>query len=206
MAAEPNRGAARPRLLIVAGPNGAGKTTLTERGLRHVWFDGCEYINPDLIARDDFGDWNSPDAVQKAMKEAARRRGLALDERRDLAFETVFSAPDKLEFVDDAMAAGFFVRLFFVGTSDPTINAARVARRVQEGGHDVPIPKIIDRYVKAIANCAALASDVHRLYLYDNSIDDAEPRLVMRASDGVITKRYAGVPLWMAPIVSRLKT
>jgi predicted ABC-type ATPase len=194
-------------MLVVAGPNGAGKTTVTERGLRHEWFHGCEYINADVIARDQFGDWNSPDAVLKAAKEAERRRQAALASRSDLAFETVFSRTDKLDFLYDAIAAGFFVRLFFVATAHPSINAARVALRVQEGGHDVPIPKIIDRYSKSIANCAAIAPDVHRLYLYDNTIDGAEPRLVLRASDGVISKRYPGdVPQWMAPIVASLRT
>jgi len=45
-----------PRLLIVAGPNGAGKTTVTDAGLAHRWFEGCEYINPDLIAQRELGD------------------------------------------------------------------------------------------------------------------------------------------------------
>ncbi|MET0790120.1 MAG: hypothetical protein ABW061_01240 [Polyangiaceae bacterium] len=30
---------------------------------------------------------------------------------------------------------GYFSRVFFVGTSDPRINAARVAGRVMQGGH-----------------------------------------------------------------------
>lgn len=116
--------AERPRLLVVAGPNGSGKTTITERGLAHVWFGGCEYINPDLIARDEFGDWNSPAAVLAAAGAAKERRDRAVAERRSLAFETVFSAPDKVEFVRAAQRQGYFVRLFFVGTSDPVINAA----------------------------------------------------------------------------------
>lgn len=62
--------AEQPRLLLVAGPNGAGKTTVTERGLAHEWFAGCEYVNPDFIARDEFGDWNSESAVL----QAARRK------------------------------------------------------------------------------------------------------------------------------------
>ncbi|MDO8844082.1 hypothetical protein [Methylicorpusculum sp.] len=45
----------KPRLLVIAGPNGAGKTTVTERGLAHEWFTGYAYINPDFIARDEFG-------------------------------------------------------------------------------------------------------------------------------------------------------
>jgi predicted ABC-type ATPase len=39
--------------------------------------------------------------------------------------------------------ADYFVRIFYVCTASPDINAARVARRVMEGGHDVPITKII---------------------------------------------------------------
>jgi predicted ABC-type ATPase len=195
----------QPRLLIVAGPNGAGKTTVTERGLRHEWFQDCEYINPDNIARDVYGDWNSPDAVLKAAQEADRRRASALAESKDLAFETVFSASSKLDFVYDAIEKGYFVRLFFVGTAEPAINAARVARRVQEGGHDVPIRKIVDRYVKSLANCAAVAPDLDRLYLYDNSVDGAEPRLVLRAAQGAITKIYGDVPGWTDPIVEALR-
>jgi predicted ABC-type ATPase len=194
----------RPRLLVVAGPNGAGKTTVTEQGLAHTWFAGCEYVNPDLIARDEFGDWNSPDAVLKAAHEAERRRERCLAEQRSLAFETVFSAPDKPAFVRQARAAGYFVRLFFVGTDAPTINAARVALRVLDGGHDVPITKIVSRYFRSIASCADVAPEIDRLYLYDNSVDDAEPRLLVRAANGAIQKRYADLPQWAAPIVARL--
>ncbi len=63
-----------PHAVMVAGPNGSGKTTVTEQGLAHEWFAGCEYINPDVIARDEFGDWNDPAAVLAAAKEATTRR------------------------------------------------------------------------------------------------------------------------------------
>jgi len=59
-------------------------------------------------------------------------------------------ALEKLEFVQPAKEAGFFIRLFFVCTNDPSINAQRVALRVMEGGHDVPILKIISRYYRSI--------------------------------------------------------
>ncbi len=201
-----DNGLLRPRVLLVAGPNGAGKTTVTERGLAHEWFDGCEYINPDYIARDTYGDWNSITAVKQAADEAQRRRECCIEERRSLAFESVFSGADKVDFVRRAIREGFFTRLFFVGTDDPSINASRVARRVMQGGHDVPIPKIIARYVKSIANCAAVAREVDRLYLYDNSVDGADATLVLRAARGVIVKMYREPPGWMAPIVEELET
>lgn len=79
----------RPRLLVVAGPNGSGKTSVTEQGLRHEWFHGCLYINPDNLARDRFGDWNSPEAVLKAAQLAERMREEALATGSSVGFETV---------------------------------------------------------------------------------------------------------------------
>ena len=172
--------------------------------MRHQWMQGCEYINPDNIARDQFGDWNSLDAVLKAANLAAERRESCLRQRADLAFETVLSSPDKVDFVLRAAQSGFFVRLFFVGTRDATINAARIARRVMEGGHEVPIGKIISRYGKSIANCAQLASVVDRLYVYDNSVDNASPQLCFRASEGALNKRYLPAPDWARPIFERV--
>jgi len=68
----------RPTLIVVAGPNGSGKTSLTTKVLQHQWFDGCTYINPDNIARDVFGDWNSPEAVLKAAQLAQDKRNECL--------------------------------------------------------------------------------------------------------------------------------
>jgi predicted ABC-type ATPase len=158
----------KPKLLVIAGPNGSGKTTITTQILKHEWVEGCVYINPDNIAKDHFGDWNSPEAVLKAAKWATKERERCLALKQDFIFETVFSAIDKVTFLQEAKAAGFFVRLFFVCTHHPSINAARIANRVIEGGHDVPIPKIISRYYKSIANCSLIAPYVDRLYVYDN--------------------------------------
>lgn len=194
----------RPRLIIVAGPNGSGKTSITEAVLRHEWMQGCVYINPDNIARDEFGDWNSREAVISAANLAAERREQCLKDKVDLAFETVLSGEDKVDFVLRAMDAGYFVRLFFVGTSDPSINAARIARRVMQGGHEVPIGKIVSRYGKSIANCAQLAQVVDRLYVYDNSQDGLSPALCFRAASGHLSKQYVAVPAWASDIFSRV--
>ena len=193
-----------PRLLIVAGPNGSGKTTVTETGLAHEWFEGCEYINPDFIAQRELGDWNDPDLVLKAAQLATQRREVCLNERRSFAFETVYSGPDKVDFVRRGIAAGFFTRLFFIATDKPEINAARVARRVLQGGHEVPIRKIIDRWSRSIANCVEVATQVQRLYLYDNSVENEPARLILRASDGVIVRQYESPRDWMQPIVEQL--
>jgi hypothetical protein len=59
----------------------------------------CEYVNPDYIARDEFGDWNAPNAVRKAAVRAEEVRERCVREGRSLAFETVLSMPDKIDFI-----------------------------------------------------------------------------------------------------------
>lgn len=194
----------RPTLIVVAGPNGSGKTSLTTKVLQHKWIEGCTYINPDNIARDVYGDWNSHDAVMAAAKHAEAERERCLRLRESMAFESVLSASDKIDFIKRAKDEGYFIRLFFVGTDHPSINAARVTQRVMEGGHDVPIPKIISRYSKSIANCAAAAAFADRAYIYDNSVDGDEPKLLFRTVEGEIVKVYEAIHDWAQVIVETL--
>ena len=186
----------KPKLLIVAGPNGSGKTSVTDKILKHKWIEGCEYINPDNIAKDVFGDWNSPDAVMKAVHYAANAREECIANEQSLIFETVLSAPDKISFIQRAKQKGYFIRLFFIGTDNPQINAARIAYRVMTGGHDVPIQKIVSRYYRSVANCSLLVPFVDRLYVYDNSVDNVFPQLLFRAADGKLIKQYAPIHDW----------
>ena len=194
----------KPTLIVVCGPNGSGKTSITKKILKHDWLDNCTYINPDEIARDIFGDWNSPNAVKQAANYAEKLREELLLKKSSLIFETVLSGPDKIDFILKAKNLGYFIRIFFVCTDSPTINAARIANRVIQGGHDVPIPKIISRYSKSIANCAILSALVDRLYVYDNSRDNKEPILLFRASNGDVKKKYHTIRLWANEIFRQL--
>lgn len=192
----------RPTLCVVAGPNGSGKTTTTIQLLNNEWAADSMYINPDNIAQEMFGDWNSPEAVLKAAEKATRMRYECIEEGRDFVFETVFSSPEKLEFLKKAKEAGFFIRFFYVCTSDPAINVARITQRYLNGGHEVPISKVISRYYKSLLNAEEAIAFVDRAYVYDNSIDDQLPRLLYRTIDGKLFKRYTDdVPLWAKTII-----
>lgn len=192
----------RPVLIVIAGPNGSGKTTITSKILRHKWLEDALYINPDQVAQEQFGDWNSPEAVMQAAQYCEQQREQCLAQRHSLIFETVLSSEGKVDFIRRVHEAGYFIRIFFVATSHPTINASRIAQRVLEGGHDVPIPKIISRYQKSILNCKRVAAIADRVYVYDNSVDDAEARLLFRLTDGLLFKRYTDdIPLWAQAII-----
>ncbi|MDE5790037.1 MAG: zeta toxin family protein [Muribaculaceae bacterium] len=194
----------RPVLIVIAGPNGSGKTSVTSKILNHEWLEESQYINPDNVARDVFGDWNDREAVLKAANYCNKWRERCLTERKSHIFETVMSADDKVDYILRAKMAGFFIRLFFVSTLSPTINAKRVANRVLNGGHDVPIPKIISRYDKSIANCKLLAPIVNRLYVYDNSAENVDARILFRMSNGEVVKSYTkDMPDWAKIILPK---
>lgn len=192
----------KPVLIVIAGPNGSGKTTITSKILKHEWMEDAVYVNPDQVAQERFGDWNSKEAVMQAVEYCEKQRENCLLDRKSLIFETVLSSEDKVDFIRRAREAGFFIRIFFVATSHPSINAARIAQRVMEGGHDVPITKVISRYYKSILNCKRCATLADRTYIYDNSVDDADARLLFRMTDGQLFKQYTDdIPEWAMPIL-----
>lgn len=187
----------KPTLCVVAGPNGSGKTTTTIQLLHDEWTADSLYINPDNIAQEIFGDWNSSEAVLKAAQLATKQRYDCLQSGHSFVFETVFSSVEKLDFLLKAKESGFFIRLFYVCTSDPSINIARITQRYLNGGHEVPISKVISRYYKSLVNAAKAISFVDRAYIYDNSVDGQLPRLLYRTVDGSLFKQYTDdIPEW----------
>jgi predicted ABC-type ATPase len=84
-----------------------------------------------------------------------------------------------------AKKEGYFIRLFFISTESPTINAARIAGRVIEGNFKIhEVHTLISKYID-------------RTYVYDNSIDDKEAALLFRKVDGRIFKTYQEpIPNW----------
>lgn len=193
-----------PVLIVIAGPNGSGKTSVTSKILHHEWMEDAVYINPDIIAQEKYGNWNSKDAVMQAVRYCEELREQCLVEHKSLIFETVLSVEDKIDYILRAKEAGFFIRFFFVCTEHPTINAARIARRVMEGGHDVPITKIISRYDKSIANSSIVSEFVDRACIYDNSIEDVDAQLLFRLKEGRLVKQYVDViPRWALAIYDK---
>jgi predicted ABC-type ATPase len=146
----------KPLLIVLAGPNGSGKTSLTKQLLKHEWLQECVYINPDEIAEKEYAGWNNYESIVKAAQKAEHLRNSLLSENRSIVFETVFSSHEKIEFVLRAKQQGYFIRIFFICTDSPVINAERIMSRVVLGGHEVPMSKIISRYSKSIINCAPI--------------------------------------------------
>src|SRR5262245_52673574 len=140
----------RPELRIIAGPNGSGKTTFVREFLpRYVAVRN--FVNADLIAAG-----LSPFAPEAAAVAAGRLllreiRRLA-GERAHFTFETTLSGRTYESMLREFRGQGYLVYLYFLWLPDVTMNVARVAKRVQQGGHDVPEDDVRRRYRRGISN------------------------------------------------------
>ncbi len=169
------------QIFCFAGPNGAGKSsTISE----FIELKICPdyYICPDLLLEPE--QKNIKDEYIKAMEQAEWLRKDAVENGRSMTFETVFSTRGKLDFIRYAKGRDYSVSTIYITTSNPEINIKRVRKRVSEGGHSVPEDKIVSRYEKCMRLMpeALIASD--SASVYDNSIDDERPRLVIVKTDG----------------------
>ena len=96
--------------------------------------------------------------------------------------ETVFSHPSKVAALKSAEQAGYRTYLYFVSTSDIAINIARIASRVQSGGHSVPEEKVVARSKRTFENVGAALPFCSRAFFFDNSM--LEMRFIAEYSKG----------------------
>ena len=74
--------------------------------------------------------------------------------------------------------SGYHITLFFTGTDDPAINTLYLLDRVQKGGHDVPIKKLLDRRLRGFKNIKTVSKDIDCLIFVDNSIYNEPPIII----------------------------
>lgn len=82
-----------------------------------------------------------------------------------------------LRLIEQWQIAGYCVKLLFLQLTSPEEAIARVAQRVQQGGHNIPEAVIRRRFAAGIENFKNLyAPQVDTWALYDNS--GAQPVLL----------------------------
>ena len=148
-------------------------------------------MNADVIAAERWPDDPGSHAYDAARIAEATRSALIRDGTEFIS-ETVFSHPSKLELVDDALEAGYFVALHVLMLPED-LAVARVSQRVDRGGHDVPVTKIRERYRRLWANVAGAAERAGSAAFWDNSTLDG-PLLVADMAGGA----PLGRPWWPA--------
>ena len=116
---------------------------------------GAEYFNPDAAAADirSVHTGLSEEAAQIAAWQQGRRLlERAIAEHLDYAFETTLGGNTIPALLEEAIAAGIEVRVWYVGLASVDLHIARVRARVARGGHDIPEGKIRERFARSILN------------------------------------------------------
>jgi predicted ABC-type ATPase len=168
--------------MIIAGHNGAGKSTCYREYLADVFKEAVsEHIDPDQVEKEIRSDWkgarlSGDEFSRMAQAEAKERRAILLENGESFSFETVFSDPvgEKVRFIQEAKEKGYVVALLGVGLDSAEISKARVALRVQRGGHDVPPDRLENRYDRVLINFAKGAKVATVALLVDNSIENLD--------------------------------
>ncbi len=125
-----------------------------------------------------------------------------LDLRVSFSFETVMSSPDKVALLEKAQQLGYRTYLYYIATEDPEINVARVKARVSLGGHDVPVDKIVSRYVRSLDLLLQAVKHTNRAYLFDNSRQGTDHLWVAEITDGrELVLKSDPMPLWFQKAV-----
>ena len=157
-----------PRIIIIAGPNGAGKTTFAREFLPNE--AACPtFVNADLIAAG-----LSPFAPEAAAVRAGRIMLEQIAEhvrrRQSFALETTLSGRGYARHIQEWREMGYRVELFFLALPSPDIAISRVARRVRQGGHNIPEAVIRRRFASGIDHFLQIYKPlVDEWTLYDNS-------------------------------------
>ena len=156
------------QLYIIAGCNGAGKTTASFTILPEV-LDCKEFINADEIAK-GLSPFQPENVAMQAGRIMLARMDELLQKGETFAFETTLATKSYKQKIEWAQANGYEVTLLFFWLRNVAMAKERVAQRVAEGGHSIPLETIEIRYHNGIANLFAIYIDmVDICYIFDNS-------------------------------------
>jgi predicted ABC-type ATPase len=138
-----------PQMIIVAGPNGAGKTSFAREYLSdEIRFT---FVNADEIASTSVlhaGVEGLSDI--KAGRIMLSRVDDLVDAGADLVIETTLASLTYARKIPTWRARGYRVSLIYLRLNAVEESIARVRRRVDAGGHNIPEEVIRRRFGKSV--------------------------------------------------------
>ena len=206
--------AERPRgacVYVIAGTNGGGKSSIAGAMLRQ---HGVEPFDPDAAARRialRLPGLSQAEVNSAAWHEGRRLLERAIAERLSFAFETTLGGATMTALLEQALASGLDVRVWYVGLDSPERHLARVRARVAAGGHDIPEATVRRRFHTSRLNLVRLLPRLTELRVYDNSAEAdpatgvaPAPRLLLHTRRGriVASGPLAATPAWAKPILA----
>lgn len=195
----------QPIFHLLAGPNGAGKSTLYRALVASGSIDGeLEFVNADLYEKSHLQHMADLQKRSEAARNwADERRDALLNTRLGFVSETVFSHESKLDLVRHAQSLGYHVVLYVVSVDDPQRLLARVRQRVEEGGHNVPAKRILERYPRTMAHLKKAVRLADLAFVYDGAeVEQGAHLLVAMCQKEQTTLLASKLPSWAAAMLA----
>ena len=169
-------------LYIIAGCNGAGKTTASLTILPEIW-ECKEFVNADEIAR-GLSPLNPEGVAIQAGRIMLQRIDELIQEGISFSIETTLSTRSYINLVKRAQQEGYIVNLLFFWLPTPNMAIQRVAKRVKEGGHNIPEDVIVRRYNLGLNNFFYLYKDAVDFWTLVNNASN--PRQIIATKDEIL--------------------
>lgn len=158
----------KKNLYIIAGCNGAGKTTASFTVLPEM-LNCKEFVNADEMAK-GLSPFNPEGVALQAGRLMIERVLQLMRDEETFAFETTLSTRSYVKLVKMAQKQGYYVTLLFFSLATPEQAVKRVAKRVSQGGHNIPTDVVYRRYASGLKNLFQLYMDTVDFWaLFDNS-------------------------------------
>jgi predicted ABC-type ATPase len=184
--------ASKPTIYVIAGCNGAGKTTFAKEFLPHE-VKCLRFYNADEIAR-GLSPLDPSAGALKAGRLLLNEVRESLGRHEIFALESTLSGKTYVRIFQSALSSGYDLELHYLWLSNVDQAIARVRRRVQMGGHNVPVKDIRRRFKRSLVH---LMDDylplARRWAIWDNRGLPAK-RLATSATDDVnLVRRLIGL-------------
>lgn len=183
--------------LLVCG-NGAGKSKFYELVLEPL---GLPFVNADRLAKLVYPAAPEEHSVEAALLAEQQRNTLLLS-GVSFCFETVYSHPSKIDFTARAKALGYAVIMVLIHLDQAELNVARVAQRVEEGGHNVPTEKLLKRIPRLLDHVKTAIPLCDEVRILDNSSADNPFQPVITIKAGQMVFQQHPLPTWATQLLA----
>lgn len=156
------------KYILFAGINGAGKSSFYNEDESEYGNDEFRKKNGIRINADEIQTKYNVDII-RARKIAVSMINECLAGEESFNQETTLSGLKELRRIEQAKANGFYVIMHYIGLDSKELAIERVALRVQNKGHNVPVEVIESRYEKSLKNLKKCINIVDEIKIYDNS-------------------------------------
>ena len=179
---------------IIGGVNGAGKSSLTGV-LKEYINDLGVIVDPDKITAQHGGN------AMEGGKAAVSKLRECLANRIDFTEESTLAGGFACRMAREARAAGYTVRLYYVGLDSAEESVQRIENRVAHGGHNIPTADVQRRFSRRFADLSKLLPLCNEASFYDNNNGF---RLVAVYRNGEIVPTGTYRPKWLCSMMEEL--